>query len=147
MEEPPKKNKNEDDVGKRMGPTEEKIKKTFNKKINKKQRSKKMKEEKKIQKRIRENEEKVFDFVDDFSSSDYSVYSKSEEEEASDSRSVSLENLTNSFRSQLTAKMEPTVKNRFEPLIKNYRRFDQRKRKKPEQFYQKKDNHKKLYLT
>lgn len=70
--------KYEEQVNKLLGPVEKKIKKTMNTKLKKKYKQQKKAEEKKILMRIGENEENLYDFIQDFSSSDYETASEGE---------------------------------------------------------------------
>eukprot|EP00347_Sterkiella_histriomuscorum_P003619 403363593 len=68
--------KYEEDVNKILGPVENKIKKSMNNKLKKKYKQNKKYEEKKLLTRIGENEENLYDFIQDFSSSDYETVSE-----------------------------------------------------------------------
>ena len=68
----------EEDLNKLFGPVEKKNKKAMNAKLKKKHKQQKKFEEKKLLTRIGENEEKLFDFIHDFSSSDYEMMSDME---------------------------------------------------------------------
>jgi hypothetical protein len=63
--------KYEDQVNKILGPVDSKIKKCPNKKLRKKENQRKKQEEKKLLSKVGENAKHLYDFMEDFSSSDY----------------------------------------------------------------------------
>ena len=67
--------KYEEEVNKILGPVETKIKKSMNSKLKKKYKQLKKQEEKQLLTRIGENEDNLYDFIRDFSSSDYETAS------------------------------------------------------------------------
>ena len=146
--------KKDDEYLKILGPNEKKIKKMYNKRIKKKERTKEQKDLRKLQNRIAYNEKHVFNFVDDFSSSDYEYMSDSDdpfncfqqssinkserEKKASDNKSE-----FNQTKSSIRKRMN--LEEKEGELKYNYLKFEQRRLKKPKKFYQD-DKNKELFF-
>ncbi|CDW84419.1 UNKNOWN [Stylonychia lemnae] len=97
--------KHEDEVNKILGPVEHKIKKNMNSKLKKKYKQQKKQEEKKLMNRIGENQDNLYDFLQDFSSSDYET-----EEEEDQSSPYHFGSQYNRMQSQDTRfQRQPTV--------------------------------------
>lgn len=85
----------DDEINKIFGPNEKKIKKSLNKKLRKKFKQQQKFEEKKLVSRIAENEQKVYDFIYDFSSSDYECISEGDLEHLNEYIALNEMNLQN----------------------------------------------------
>lgn len=68
----------DDELSRLLGPTEDKVKKQASKKLRKKLKNKMKQENEELQERLDKQGNSLFDFMEDFSSSDYDSLSESE---------------------------------------------------------------------